>query len=287
MKKIILTESELITLIKQIIKEDGLLGKFYSENNFRNCRGVRLTLGASNIGSEGGMSRRQERINQRQIDKENKKEWNNFLTTNNISNSDLDFNYYLDLKNEMEMYNGKNYGYYDKIFNTEGKPFTDDMKQSNVNLIEKLMDTEENDFWFFYYKEIFGNKKPLTILDIYNHLKELGGKKYFEELTDKNYNFKKYKDILSQKVDVYNDNLKKQFPFTRPKEKTPFVMIWFYDKQQGVRYFNSYEELVLASEVAKTEGNVIQTSSLNPGGASGQVSLRNKPIGAATNAIFK
>lgn len=305
--KIRITESELVSMIKQIINEGGLMANFLSSNDFRNCRGVRLSARGGTVSSDGGglltnvgglglgsliAGMIQDRKERREINRENKKEKKEFEQK---VGEQMSLEYYLDLKNELQKYNAlSSQKYYSEIYDENGKPFTKNTTQKNVNLIELLM--KDNSFWLFFYRDHFGSKIP-TLEEFYNYMKTLGGEKGLEEITNKNYNYQVYRERLEKNVEEFNEELKKKYPFENPTGKTPFYIVWFVNDPQkpdrssdGVpklRYFNTYEEQALASQVVETEGNKVASSELNPAGGFARTSFQYKPKGKATDLLFK
>lgn len=287
--RIKLTESQLKSVLK-VIKEDNLLGKFYGENSFENCIGVRLLLGANVLGSSSELSRKERRQLRKQTRKENKANYENFLSSNNLSSNEINMDYFLDLKEEKETYDGMS-GSSPEIYDENGKPFTKNTTQDIVNIIEnKLKDPSGKKV--FFWKNIFGNEKP-QVIDFYNYFKENGGESGFDKLIESVYYSKNIYDILQKNVDDYNKQLRQKWPFVKPKGTTRFALI-YYDKDnfgrsiQKIRYFNNYEEFAIATEVAKNvDKNQVKMGTTNPGGAYGEATIINKPIGEKTLQLFK
>lgn len=291
--KIRLRESELVSMIRQIIKEDNLLNKFYGENSFENCRGIRLVLGPDVLGSSSGLTRKERRQLRKQTKKENKANYQNFLSTNNLTSNDIDMDYFLDLKEEKETVIGM-FDSNPEIYDENGKPFTKNMTQRVVNTVELLLkDPSGSGKKILFWKNVFGNKKP-EVIDFYNYFKENGGEEGFDKLIESVYSSKNIYEILQKNVDEFNNQLRQQWPFVKPdKDNKSFALIW-YDKDnfgrsvQKVRYFNNYEEFAVAVEVAKNvDKNQVKMGTTNPGGFSGEATIVNKPIGEKTLQLFK
>jgi hypothetical protein len=280
MRKIRLTESELISLIKKVINEQedgGLMASFIRDNKPRNCRGVRMKLsgygGDGGGGFEGpGWSARAERKAAREEEREEKKELKQFNADNGIN---IDLEYYRILKDDrLKINNWNGNSYYQKVFNEEGKPFTPNTTQKVVNIIEGLF--KDSATWYFYWKDLFGPKNP-TVMDLYRHIESIGGKEGYKKLVDTGYNADVYRKRLEELVEKYNDNLSNNFPFPKPSSKTPYYFVWNEGKVQKARYFNTYEEWKYALELAKKEGNK-PTSDKEDGAAnSGEALFSSKP----------
>lgn len=289
--RIKLTESQLKSVLK-VIKEDNLLKKFYGENSFENCLGIRLVLGPDVLGSSSGLTRKERRQLRKQTKKENKANYQNFLSSNSLTSNEIDMDYFLDLKEEKESVGGM-FDSNPEIYDENGKPFTKNMTQSIVNTVEILFrDPMGSGKKILFWKNVFGNKKP-EVIDFYNYFKQNGGEEGFDKLIESVYYSKNIYEILKKNVDEFNSKLRQQWPFVKPKGTTRFALI-YYDKDnfgrsiQKVRYFNNYEEFAIATEVAKNvDKNQVKMGTTSPGGGSGEATIVNKPMGEKTQQLFK
>jgi hypothetical protein len=289
MRKIRLTESELISLIKKVINEQedgGLMASFIRDNKPRNCRGVRMKLSGYGGGGDSfegpGWSARAERKAAREEEREEKKELKQFNADNGIN---IDLEYYRILKDDrlrIKGYNESNY--YERIFNEEGKPFTSNTTQKVVNIIEGLFKNLSS--WYFYWRDVYGPKNP-SVMDLYKHIESIGGKEVYKKLVDKGYDANVYRNRLAELVEKYNDNLSNSFPFTKPSSKTPYYFVWNEGKVQNARYFNTYEEWKFALELARKEGNKSSSEKEDGAANSGEALFSSKPtLGTFTPQLF-
>lgn len=282
MRKIRLTESELISLIKRVINEqDEVYSNFVNSNMFRNCRGIRLS--DRTVWDSHDWSRKVE-SNSKEEEREDKQEMKDFNKTNSTNIKDLQ--YFRALRDDsLKIKNNNATGYYNGLFDEDGKPFTKNLTQKKINIIEGMF--KGGSGWYFYFRDIFGSKNP-TILELYNHIESIGGLEKYKELAKSGYNAKKYIDILSENSEVANNLLKAKFPFEKPSSKTPFYFVWNEGKGQGSRYFNTFEEWKLALEIAKTEGNRPLSNQENGAATAGEALFSSKPtLGEATPQLFK
>jgi hypothetical protein len=271
-----------------INEQDDVYNNFINSNNFRNCRGIRLTSksgekGGSEGGEGVGWSRRAQKQLEKQMRKEEEAELKNFNKQNNLN---LDMEYYTVLKDDtlkVKNYNATNR--YNILFNEEGKPFTKNMTQKIVNDIQELFNA--GSVWYFYWRDVFGGKTP-SFMDLYKYIEGIGGKEKFKQLVDANYNIGEYKSRLISAVEAFETQLKSRFPFEKPTSATPFYFIWNEGKVRKIRYFNNYEEWNVSLQILKQEGNEPTGESTNGNASEGSVSFSSQPKkGVATPLLFK
>jgi hypothetical protein len=218
-----------------IAEQDDVYTNFINSNNFRNCRGIRLTANSGEGGSggeEGGWSRRAQRKLDREIRKENEAELNNFNKENGLK---LDMEYYNILKDDtIKLKNWNSNSRREILFDESGKPFTKNVTQRIVNTIEEMFNG--GDTWYFYWRDIFGSKTP-SLMDLYNHIESIGGKEKYKQLVDANYNNKVYRQRLVDAVNAFETELKSRYPFQKPKGSTPFYFVWNEGNVQKYRFF--------------------------------------------------
>jgi hypothetical protein len=271
-----------------INEQDDVYNNFINSNNFRNCRGIRLTSksgegGGSGEGEGAGWSRRAQKQLEKQMRKEEEAELKNFNKQNGLN---LDMEYYTVLKDDtlkVKNYNATNR--YNILFNEEGKPFTKNMTQKIVNDIQELFNA--GSVWYFYWRDVFGSKTP-SFMDLYKYIEGIGGKEKFKQLVDANYNIGEYKNRLISAVEAFETQLKSRFPFEKPTSATPFYFIWNEGKVRKIRYFNNYEEWNVSLQILKQEGNEPTGESTNGNASEGSVSFSSQPKkGVATPLLFK
>jgi hypothetical protein len=296
MRKIRLTESELISLIKKVINEQEEYSDFTRVNKFKNCNGLRLSDSPEGMSKSAdrpdrfvpdsmpSTSSREERMAFKQQKTEDEEKLKEFNRTNNTKIKDLQyFRALMDDAIKIKNYNAT--GNYNGLFNEEGKPFTKNLTQQKIKTIEVMRAGLSS--WYFYFRDVFGNKNP-TILDLYEYIESIGGVEKYKELDKTGYNAKKYLDILSKIVDETNETLRSKFPFKKPSSSTPFYFAWNEGKVQKIRYFNTYEEWRLSLEIAKTEGNRPSSEKEDGSATSGEALFSSKPtLGEATPQLFK
>lgn len=278
--KIVISEDQLIKIISE---QDDTYGSFVRSGGFRNCRGVRLRIFGGDDGGEGRLSQYKDDWDEIANPKYHGDEKEGYKEFRKNSGLNIDFEYYLGVKtfyDRLRSYNsGNRYG---MIFNNEGKPFTKETTQSNVNNIETMF--VNGAAWYFYFRDVFGNKTP-TFVEIYNYIESIGGKEKLKQMVNDGFNAKGYKDKLSNNVQEYNNILMQKFPFEKPAGKTNFYIMW---EEQGVnkaRYFNTFEEWKFSVEALKVEGNVGNVSE-DGAATEGSVLYKSKPRGEITNKIF-
>jgi len=287
--KVRLTESELISLIRQTIKEQGQIGD--GRTKFENCRGIKAgSWRDRKAGSSDepvvGWSRRAQKQLEKQIRKEEEVKLKNFNKENGLN---LDMEYYTVLKDDSEKVNSyNNTKRYDILFDESGKPFTKNMTQSKANDIERLFTDGGGSVWYFYWRDIFGSKTP-SIMDLYKYIEGIGGKSKYIELVNSNYNVKKYREKFDDSIALAENELQSKFPFEKPSGKTPFYFIWYEGQIPKFRYFNTYEEFNLSIQIVQQEGN--KTSSgpdTNGANTAGSASFSTKPSkGTAIQQLLK
>jgi len=289
MKKNLNEQLERIKQVMGLINEqDDIYNNFINSNNFINCRGIRLTAGSGeggggSEGGEGRWSRRAQRKLEREIRKENEAELKNFNKENGLN---LDMEYYTVLRDDtlgVKNFNATNR--YDNLFDESGKPFTKNVTQIIVNIIEQMLNTGSS--WYFYWRDVFGNKTP-SFMDLYNHAESIGGKEKFKQLVDANYNNKVYRNRLIDNVNAFETELKSRFPFQRPKSATPFYFVWNENNLQKFRYFNTFEEWNISLQILKKEGNDPTSESSNWATTEASALFSSQPKrGTASPLLFK
>jgi len=275
-KKIRLTESQLINLIKRSIFEQDEYERFVNANGFRNCRGIALKI----FGGDDAVVDEKPRTDWQQIT-EDSYGYKDFRKENPELKIDEKYfavlrHYFLQLKNTTS---------YDFVFNQEGKPWTPIMTQKNVNVIEGMIKNKMGDY--IWLRDNFGNKKP-TIQELYNFFQSIGGKEKIKQMIETTgFNTKEYLERFKKLAEEYNQNLMKKFPFTSSTEKTNFYIMWT-DKsgKEKVRYFNTFEEFKASVDAIKKVDNKEPNSYTEDGLAdSGSAVYYGTPIGAASSAL--
>jgi hypothetical protein len=285
--RIRLTESELISLIRQTIKEQGQIGD--GRTKFENCRGIKAgswrdrKAGSSNKPAVGWSNKAQKRL-EREIRGEDKAELKTFNKANGLN---LDMEYYTILKDEaLKIKNYNETNRYNILFDESGKPFTKNMTQSKANDISTLF--IGGSVWYFYWRDIFGAKTP-SIMDLYKYIEGIGGKSKYMELVNSNYNIEEYGKRYDDSVELAENELQRKFPFEKPSGKTPFYFMWYEGQIPKFRYFNTYEEFNLSIQIVQQEGN--KTSSgpdTNGANTAGSASFSTKPSkGTAIQQLLK
>lgn len=286
MKKNLNEQVYRIKTMMGLIKEQGQIGD--GRTKFENCRGIRLRSKGDEEGDATdepgpGWSRRAQKQLEKQVRKEEEAELKNF---NKQSGLNLDMEYYTVLKDDaLRVKNFNATGYYNDIFDENGKPFTKNMTQKIVNNIQSLF--SDMSIWYFYWRDIFGKKTP-SFMDLYKYVESMGGKEKFKELVDANYNVGEYRTRLNDTVEAFETELKSRFPFEKPSGKTPFYFIWDEGGVKKFRYFNTYEEWNLSSQIVKQEGNQSTGQETNGAATAGSTSFSTQPKkGTATPLLFK
>jgi hypothetical protein len=284
--KVRLTESELISLIRQTIKEQGQIGD--GRTKFENCRGIKAgswrdrKAGSSDEPVVGWSIRAQKQL-EKQVKKEEEDELKNFNKQNGLN---LDMEYYTVLKDDtlkVKNYNATNR--YNILFDESGKPFTKNVTQKIVNIIQELVNS--GSVWYFYWRDVFGDKTP-SFMDLYNHIENMGGKEKYKQLVDTNYNIGVYKNRLNDVIEAFETDLKSRFPFEKPKTSTPFYFVWNEGNVQKFRYFNNYEEWNVSLAILKQEGNEPTGEATDGFASKGSASFSTQPKkGVATPLLFK
>ena len=287
MKKNLNEQVDRIKSMMGLIMEQGQIGD--GGTKFKNCRGIRLRSkgdGEGVTGDEPGpkWSGRAQKQLERELRKEEEAELKGF---NKQTGLNLDMEYYIVLRDDsqrIKSYNNTNR--YNILFDESGKPFTKNMTQYIVNNILTLFDG--GSVWYFYWRDIFGEKTP-SIMDVYNYVQNIGGKKAYVDLVNSNYNVKEYRKRLYDSVDAAEEKLKNKFPFEKPSSATPFYIMWYEGKSPKFRYFNTYEEWNLSIEIIKQEGNTPTSGPQTNGMASeGSASFSIKPSqGVSTQQLLK
>jgi hypothetical protein len=264
---------------------DGGLMKDFLKQGFKNCRGITLAIKDIEDPIEGISDKERKKI-ERQITKDDKKEWNAFVKDNGLDSKKIDFDYYLSIKDYADRLRGFNIsGNYTYLFEDDGKTFTKDMTQKIVNDIQKIF--KDKSFWFFYLRNIFGNKTPSKI-DIYKYLDSQGGKQKLDELVKSDFDSKTTKEKFVQTVEEFENRLKDKFPFQIPEGKTPFYFSWRDGNKDKMRYFNTYEEWKLSLAIVKQEANISPTTDENEFTSYASARFAGKPNkGKATPLLFK
>lgn len=264
---------------------DGGLMRDFLKQGFKNCRGITLTV-KGDEDQPGGISNSERRRIERQIAKDDKKEWNAFVKDNGLNKSNFDFDYYMEIKDYADRLKSFNTsGNHNHLFGDDGKAFTKDMTQKIVNDVQALFG--DGSFWFFYLRNIFGNKTP-SKMDIYKYLESQGGKKKLDELVKSDFDSKGTKDKFVQTVDEFEDKLKEKFPFQIPEGKTGFYFSWRDGVKDKIRYFNTYEEWKLSLAIVKQEANIDPTIDENKFSSYASARFAGKPNkGKATPLLFK
>jgi hypothetical protein len=258
----------------------------FLKQGFKNCRGITLTMKEDGDSDSGGISDRERRKIERQITKDNKDEWKNFIKDNGLDSKKMDFNYYMDIKDYADRVRSFNLGgNYTQIFGDDGKSFTKDMTQKIVNDVQALFG--DKSYWFLYWRGIFGDKTP-KIMDIYKYLDDKVGKQKLDELAKSDFDSKSIKEKFVQTVEEFENKLKEKFPFEIPQGKTPFYFMWKEGNSDKIRYFNTYEEWKLSLEIIKQEGNIDPTVDENKLSSYASARFSGKPNkGKATPLLFK
>lgn len=290
-RKIRLTESELINLIKNAINEQEEYTNFINAGGFRNCRGIRLRDSPDNMmkiahtnrfepGSMDAMSSKEERKAQKELDREDAKELKEFNAANGTK---IDLTYYRILRDDVLAIKNRNANpYYKELFDKDGKPFTDNLNQNKLSKIEGIFKSGDNKI--FYFKDVFGNKNP-SIMDLYNYMESIGGFKKYKELDETGYEPKKFIEKLQQRIEEFNDYMMKTCKFVKPSGKTPFVFIWYENKLPKFRYFNTIEEWKLALSMVEQEGNKNTGVNSDMAGSTGEATFGKKPSGEFSSKL--
>jgi hypothetical protein len=288
------TLNEQIDRIKSVmglISEQGRIPGQIGDGRtkFENCRGIKAgsrrdrKAGTSDE-TEVTWTKRAQKEAERYLRKEEEAELKAF---NKQTGLNLDKEYYTVLRDDSQKVNAyNNTKRYNLIFDESGKPFTKNMTQKIANDIESLF--VDGSVWYFYWRDVFGNKTP-SIMDIYNYVQNLGGKKAYINLVNSNYNVKDYRQKFYDAVELAENELKSKFPFQKPSGPTPFYIMWFEGKDKKFRYFNSYEEWNLSIQIMEEEGNR-PTSGPETNGTNsvGSASFSMKPSqGTATPQLLK
>lgn len=277
-RKIRLTESQLINLIKRsILEQDDTYNAFVKAGGFRNCRGIALKI----FGGEDASVDEKPRTDWEQIT-EDSYGYKEFKKENPEMKINEDYfavlrHYWLVLKNTTG---------YDYVFNQEGKPWTPIMTQRNVNTIEGMIKNREGDF--IWLRDNFGNKKP-TMQELYTFFQSIGGLKKIKEMIETiGFNTKEYLNRFKEIAEAYNQNLMKSFPFPAPTEKTNFYIIWNDETgtKNKYRFFNTFEEFKASVDAIRKVDGIAPREYREDGlPSSGSAVYGGTPKGTASSAL--
>lgn len=277
-RKIRLTESQLINLIKRsILEQDDTYNAFVKAGGFRNCRGIALKI----FGAEDAAVDEKPRTDWQQIT-EDSYGYKEFKKENPEMKINEDYfavlrHYWLVLKNLTS---------YDYVFNQEGKPWTPIMTQRNVNTIEEMIKNREGDF--IWLRDNFGNKKP-TMQELYTFFQSIGGLKKIKEMIETTgFNTKEYLNRFKEIAEAYNQNLMKSFPFPAPTEKTNFYIAWTdaSGTKNKYRFFNTFEEFKASVDAIRKVDGIAPKEYREDGlASSGGAVYGGAPKGTASSAL--
>jgi len=177
-----------------INEQDDTYANFISQGFF-NCRGIRLKIHNDSGGSGGSDGR---------VPKD-KTEWEDITTKTDLTPSYKDFkrqnpelvkkideSYFNALfrdSDRMKTKNNNKINYVtstnESMFLSDGKTFNGAMKDGTAYAVDQIL--RSNDGFYFYWRNIFGDKNP-TIIDLFNHIESIGGKLAYEKLANSGYN---------------------------------------------------------------------------------------------------
>jgi hypothetical protein len=280
MKRIIrLTESELIELIRMSVNEqDDTYEKFVASNAFRNCRGIALKVFG---GEEGGDLPKQMKPWEAMIDDDYGYDELDKQTKKKISKE-----YYSLLRFFMLYVKGRNSNYeYTEVLDEQGKPFTKNMTQNNVNRIETMF--KGGECMYFWFADNFPKFTPKSPLELFEPFQNLGGMDKIKDMVkNTGFNCNEYLKRLKTNVEQFNEQLKKKFPFPKPTGKTEFYIAWNQGNDNIYRFFNTFEEWKFGVELLKNEGNTGDVSE-DGSATAGSALYKAKPQGPITSVLLK